>query len=68
MTVEKNLDKSLKSDEEIGQTPNKKIVFSVPSDMIDEFSEEAARNFGFKKGSKSKMFINMWNYWKSKSK
>ena len=42
-----------------------KIEFSVPEEILDEFSQEAGRRFGFKKGSKSDLFIAMWEEYKS---
>jgi len=37
-----------------------KIEFSVPEHMAQDFSQEAGQRFGFKKGSKSDLFIAMW--------
>ncbi|MCU7879195.1 MAG: hypothetical protein KZQ66_17260 [Candidatus Thiodiazotropha sp. (ex Lucinoma aequizonata)] len=37
-----------------------KIEFSVPETMANAFSQEAGHRFGFKKGSKSDLFIAMW--------
>ena len=37
-----------------------KIEFSVPEAMANAFSQEAGQRFGFKKGSKSDLFIAMW--------
>ena len=37
-----------------------KIEFSVPEHMANDFSQEAGQRFGFKKGSKSDLFIAMW--------
>ena len=44
------------------KTPIKKIKmeFSVPEGMVDEFAIEAGKRFGFKKGSKSDLFVAMW--------
>ena len=38
-----------------------KIEFSVPEYVLDEFAQEAGRRFGFRKGSKSDLFIAMWD-------
>ncbi len=43
-----------------------KIEFSVPEYMLDEFSKEAGERFGFKKGSKSDLFISMWEEYKKR--
>ena len=43
-----------------------KIEFSVPEYMLDEFGQEAGRRFGFKKGSKSDLFIAMWEEYKNR--
>ena len=37
-----------------------KIEFSVPESLANEFSQEAGQRFGFKKGSKSDLFIAMF--------
>ena len=41
-----------------------KIEFSVPEGMLDEFAQEAGRRFGFKKGSKSELFVALWEEYK----
>ena len=38
-----------------------KIEFSVPEHILDDFAKEAGGRFGFRKGSKSDLFIAMWN-------
>lgn len=43
-----------------------KIEFSVPEWLIEDFSAEAARRFGFKKGSKSLMFMQLWEEYNSR--
>ena len=42
-----------------------KIEFSVPENILDEFAQEAGKRFGFRKGSKSDLFIAMWDEYKS---
>lgn len=36
------------------------VEFSVPESMAEDFMAEAAKVFGFKKGSKSNMFMKLW--------
>ena len=43
-----------------------KIEFSVPEYMLDEFAQEAGKRFGFRKGSKSDLFIAMWDEYKNR--
>ena len=43
-----------------------KIEFSVPEPLLDEFAQEAGRRFGFKKGSKSNLFLAMWQEYNSR--
>ena len=38
-----------------------KIEFSVPEYILDDFAKEAGERFGFRKGSKSDLFIAMWD-------
>ena len=46
-----------------------KIEFSIPEHLLDDFAKEAGERFGFKKGSKSDLFIAMWNeYQKRKNR
>ncbi len=42
-------------------TKKAKIEFSVPEHILDDFAKEAGERFGFKKGSKSDLFIAMWS-------
>ena len=44
-----------------------KIEFSVPESLLDEFAQEAGRRFGFKKGSKSNLFLAMWEEYKTRT-
>ena len=44
-----------------------KIQFSVPESLLDEFAQEAGRRFGFKKGSKSNLFLAMWEEYKPRT-
>lgn len=45
------------------------LDFWVPESVGDAFGQEAARVFGFKKGSKSKLFMKIWeDYIDGKSK
>ncbi len=43
-----------------------KIEFSVPEPLLDEFAQEAGRRFGFKKGSKSNLFLAMWEEYQTR--
>lgn len=43
--------------------PMGKIQFSVPQSEIDAFAQEAGKQFGFKKGSKSDLFSAMLEHW-----
>lgn len=44
------------------------LQFSIPETIQREFSSEAGQRFGFKKGSKSDLFVAMWEaYKKNKS-
>lgn len=51
---------NLKQPPREGKVKKTKIEFSVPEAMANEFSQEAGQRFGFKKGSKSDLFIAMW--------
>jgi hypothetical protein len=40
----------------------------IPKDIFEGFSERAGREFGFTHGAKKKMFLKMWNAYKTQSK
>ena len=46
-------------------TAMKPIQFRVPESVFMEFSEQAGREFGFNKGSKSNLFLKMWKAYKA---
>ena len=43
----------------------KALQFVVPENVFEEFSLAAGQQFGFAKGSKSKLFLAMWQNHKS---
>jgi hypothetical protein len=43
----------------------KPIQLRVPESVFVEFSEQAGREFGFNKGSKSNLFLKMWKAYKA---
>jgi hypothetical protein len=43
-----------------GDASIKPIQFRVPESVFVEFSEQAGREFGYNKGSKSNLFLKMW--------
>ena len=49
-----------------GSTKKRKIEFSGPADLLDEFAQAAGQRFGFKKGSKSDLFLAMWEDYKTR--
>ena len=57
---------NLKTPPREGQVKKTKIEFSVPEHMANEFSQEAGQCFGFKKGSKSDLFIAMWQEYQAR--
>ena len=40
---------------------NKPLQVMVSPDIFEEFSAEAGKRFGFSKGAKSKLFLEMWD-------
>lgn len=40
--------------------PKGRLELKIPISMIESFEAEAAKRFGFKKGSKSLMFEELW--------
>ncbi len=47
--------------------PNQALQLKVPMSVYNAFSEAAAKEFGYKKGNKTLMFLNMWEEWKKKT-
>ncbi|PHR54421.1 MAG: hypothetical protein COA43_16555 [Robiginitomaculum sp.] len=45
--------------------PVSKMQFSVPEGLLDEFSMEAGKEFGFKKGAKSLLFMKIWEHYQA---
>jgi len=39
----------------------------IPATIFAEFSERAGREFGFSHGAKKKLFLKMWNAYKTQS-
>ena len=53
------------SNENLSVPPRKSIknhqfCFNMPQEMADRFNEEAYRRYGFIKGAKSKLFVDIW--------
>eukprot|EP01037_Dinobryon_pediforme_P018648 gene18648-18944_t len=46
----------------------KPIQFRVPEAVFAQFSEQAGREFGFSKGSKSQLFLKMWQVYQGNTK
>lgn len=47
--------------------PNQALQLKVPMSVYNAFSEAATKEFGYKKGNKTLMFLNMWEEWKKKT-
>jgi ABC-type microcin C transport system permease subunit YejB len=50
----------IRADERSDDATMMSIQFRVPKSVFAEFSEQAGREFGFNKGSKSQLFLKMW--------
>jgi hypothetical protein len=57
--------RNLKTQPREKPVPTRKIEFSVPETVFDDFSEASFKRFGFKKGAKSKLFLAMWEEFQS---
>ena len=44
---------------------NKPLQLMVPPDVFDAFSARAGEEFGFTKGAKSRLFLAMWEAYRS---
>ena len=47
------------------RSSNKAIIFSVPIEVVEAFNHHAAERFGFRKGSKSELFLAIWEEYTS---
>lgn len=43
----------------------KPLQVQVPESLFEEFGEEAGRTFGFTRGAKSRLFLQMWELYRS---
>ena len=48
--------------------PMRQIQFNIPNSVFEEFSEFAGKTFGFKHGAKKKLFLRIWNIYRSQSR
>lgn len=39
----------------------------IPTEVFEEFSEQAGREFGFSHGAKKRMFLKIWETYKAQS-
>lgn len=53
----------IKTDTRPSQEKGKGIQFMIPPSVIDDFGREAGENFGFTKGSKSQMFLKLFEFY-----
>ena len=44
---------------------NRPLQLMISQEVFQEFSAKAGLQFGFEKGAKSKLFIEMWQFYKS---
>lgn len=44
---------------------NRPLQVMVPPDVFEAFSQEAGRVFGYSKGAKSQMFLELWRFYQS---
>lgn len=59
--------RSLRRDTRAKPSKNAHVQFSIPLEVVNEFSIEAGKRFGFRKGSKSELFMAIWEDYKSKN-
>ena len=50
------------------KSANVAITFSVPAEVADEFNRHALEHFGFRKGSKSDLFLAIWEKYAATNK
>jgi hypothetical protein len=53
------------SDPRPSEGKNKPLQLMVPPEVFDAFSAEAGQRYGFTKGAKSKLFLEMWEAYKN---
>jgi hypothetical protein len=56
----------IKADPRPAEGKNKPLQVMVPPEVFEAFSQRAGEDFGFAKGSKSQLFLAMWEAYKSK--
>lgn len=50
----------IQADPRPGEGKNKPLQLMVPPDVFDAFGARAGEEFGYAKGSKSRLFLAMW--------
>lgn len=45
--------------------PTKPLQVRLPDDVFEDFSRTAGERFGFSKGAKKQLFLEMWEVYKS---
>ena len=56
----------IKADPRPSESKNKPLQVMVPPEVFEAFSQRAGEDFGFTKGSKSQLFLAMWEAYQSK--
>ncbi|NCC23494.1 MAG: hypothetical protein EOM26_13760 [Alphaproteobacteria bacterium] len=56
----------IKQDPRPTEGRNKPLQIMVPPEVFDAFSQRAGQEFGFTKGSKSQLFLAMWQAYQSR--
>lgn len=54
------------ADPRVPEGKNKALQLMVPPDVFLEFSARAGQEFGFTKGAKSRLFLAMWDAYKTR--
>jgi len=55
----------IEADPRKSETKNKPLQVMVPPEVFDAFSARAGETFGYSKGSKSQLFMAMWEAYNS---
>lgn len=55
----------VKADPRATEGKNKPLQVMVPPEIFDAFSTQAGEQFGFNKGAKSQLFLDMWDKYQS---
>ena len=67
MPIARDKSQNIIQDSVVSKDKKKPLQVMISQELFEEFSIFAGQNFGFKKGTKSKLFLEIWRAYKKLS-